>query len=162
MLNSNQHSISKTELATLIRKYWLVVMTVFLTGTIAMWGFIGIYFTEMYETQVRLLVKLGPQNAETPDTVQRGQLMVQGVRVADINSEVEILSSRSLVETAVDRIGPEAFRPVDPVPESFVGEAKIPVGGEIARTPSGQNGSYRPGKPLLDQRVNSSLRFRSV
>ena len=38
----------------------------------------------------------------------------------------------------------------------------IPVGGEIARTPSGQNGSYRPGKPLLDQRVNSSLRFRSV
>ena len=125
MLNSNQHSISKTELATLIRKYWLVVMTVFLTGTIATWGFIGIYFTEMYETQVRLLVKLGPQNAATPDTVQRGQLMVQGVRVADINSEVEILSSRSLVETAVDRIGPEAFRTVDPVPESFVGEAKL-------------------------------------
>ena len=35
------------------------------------------------------------------------------------------------------------------------GFAPIPVGGEIARTPSGQNGSYRPGKPLLDQRVNS-------
>ena len=27
-------------------------------------------------------------------------------------------------------------------------------------TPSGQNGSYRPGKPLFDQRANSSLRFR--
>ena len=38
----------------------------------------------------------------------------------------------------------------------------IPVGGEIAPTPSGQNGSYRPGKPLFDQQVNSSLRFRSV
>ena len=36
----------------------------------------------------------------------------------------------------------------------------IPVGGEVTLTPSGQNGSYRPGKPLFDQRANSSLRFR--
>lgn len=40
---------------------------------------------------------------------------------------------------------------------------QIPVGsGADCPAPSGQNGSYRPGKPLLDQRANLNSRLRWV
>ena len=38
----------------------------------------------------------------------------------------------------------------------------IPVGDGPKPAPSGRNGSYRPGKPLFDQRANANLRFRCV
>jgi uncharacterized protein involved in exopolysaccharide biosynthesis len=110
MQTPNPSTLSKTVMYDLVRRYWLVVTIVFIAGTVGMWAAFPIAFTETYETRARLLVKIGRENAETPATIQRGQVLSQGVRVADINSEVEILSSRALVEAAVDRLGPDAFK----------------------------------------------------
>jgi uncharacterized protein involved in exopolysaccharide biosynthesis len=71
-----------------------------------------VFFTELYESDAGLLVQVGRENTDTPPTVQRGQVISQGVQSADINSEVQILSERALVEEVVDRLGPDAFKNV--------------------------------------------------
>jgi len=61
---------------------------------------------------------------------------------------------------------PTAFKPTvlkyEPL-KQISWRGKIPVGsGACCPAPSGQNGSYRPGKPLLDQQVNVNSRLRLV
>lgn len=102
----------------------MVVLTVFLSGTIGMYLVLNVFFTDIYETTTRLLVKVGRENMETPTTVQNGQLFSQGVRLADINSEVQILSSRELIDRVVDRLGPETFQNVLVPPASWTGYPK--------------------------------------
>ena len=122
-----EHRLSRTELRELVRKHWLLVVVVFLSGTVAMWLCLPIFFTDLYESKTTLLVKLGRENVETPETVQRGQVMAQGVQVADINSEVELLQSRWLVEQVVDKLGPDAFKSVLKKPDSIWGYPKYMV-----------------------------------
>jgi uncharacterized protein involved in exopolysaccharide biosynthesis len=119
-----EHQLTKARLGELLGKYWLLVTAVFITGTLAMYGILNVFFTEIYETNTRILVKVGRENVETPSTVQRGQVISQGVRIEDINSEVEILSSRGLVDAVVDRLGPEAFASVVVPPTSWTGYPK--------------------------------------
>lgn len=120
----HEHRLSRTELAELTKKYWLLVLSVFFSGTVAIWLSFPIFFTDMYESKTSLLVKIGRENADTPTTVQRGFVASQGVRLADTNSEVEMLSSRALVEAAVDRLGPDAFKSVLAPPQSWLGYPK--------------------------------------
>ncbi len=120
----HEHRLSRTELAELTKKYWLLVLTVFVSGTVSMWLSFPIFFTDLYESKTTLLVKIGRENADTPGTVQHGQVMSQGVRAADINSEVEMLSSRAQVEFAVDRLGPDAFKSVLVPPQTWYGYPK--------------------------------------
>jgi uncharacterized protein involved in exopolysaccharide biosynthesis len=115
----NERRFSRTELAELAKKYWLLILVTFLSGTVGMWLSFSIFFTDLYESKTSLLVKIGRENADTPTTVQRGQVLSQGVRVTDTNSEVEMLSSRALVEAVVDRLGPDAFKSVLAPPQSW-------------------------------------------
>jgi polysaccharide biosynthesis protein PslE len=127
MLNRDhlaEHQLTKARLGELVGKHWLLVTVVFIIGTLAMYGILNVFFTEIYETNTRILVKVGRENVETPSTVQRGQVISQGVRIEDINSEVEILSSRGLVDAIVDKLGPEAFASVLVPPSSWTGYPK--------------------------------------
>jgi uncharacterized protein involved in exopolysaccharide biosynthesis len=122
-----QHSLGWAELQRLFLRYrWLILVT-FAACVVGGWLTLQILFTDLYETKASLLVKIGRENAETPASVVNGQVLSQGVRVQDINSEVQLLSSRALVEKAVDTIGPEAFRSVLPAPESIWGYPKFLV-----------------------------------
>lgn len=71
--------------------------------------------TERYEAKASLLVKLGRENAGLSPTVDKGGLISSGVRKEDINSEIQLISSRALAEAVVDRLGPDAFK-FDPAP----------------------------------------------
>ena len=122
--NPEEHGITKLRIRQLVERYWLVVLTVFVAGTFAMYLILPIFFTDLYESTTQLLVRVGRENAETPPTVQRGEVISQGVRAEDINSEVQILSSRVLVETVVDRLGPDAFKSVLVKPDSWIGYPK--------------------------------------
>jgi uncharacterized protein involved in exopolysaccharide biosynthesis len=119
MHEPQHHTLSKTELIALVRKYHLLVLTVFVIGTVAMWVALSVFFTEFYATKTKLLVKVGRENVETPATVQHGQVISQGVRVADINSEVQLLTSQALAEIVVDRLGTDAFKSVLASPTSI-------------------------------------------
>jgi len=112
-----------TLLALLGRYRWLILAIFFatvLTGLVTL----QVFFTDLYETQSAILIKIGRENAEVPSTVVHGSVLSQGVRVQDINSEVQILSDRHLIEQAVDKVGLERFRSVLPEPTSVFGYPK--------------------------------------
>jgi len=121
------HTLTWDDVTSLTKKYWKLVLIVFLGGVLGTYLTLQLFFTSQYETKTKLLVKVGRENAELPPTVLNGQVLNQGVRIADINSEVELLSSRSLVERVVDTIGPDNFIFALPKPKSIFGYPKYTV-----------------------------------
>ena len=120
-----EQSITWTELKSLFLRYRWLILATFTICLAAGWLTLQIFFTDLYETKSSLLVKIGRENAETPSTVVNGQVLSQGVRIQDINSEVQLLSSRALIETVVDKIGPETFKSVLKRPDSIWGYPKF-------------------------------------
>ena len=97
-----------TQFLGVIRRRKLLILMI-LVGTL-----IGCYtaltlITEQYEAEARLLVKLGRENAEVPLTVDKGGVYATGVAKEEINSNIQLLTSRSLIEATVDRVGVERF-----------------------------------------------------
>jgi uncharacterized protein involved in exopolysaccharide biosynthesis len=119
-----QHSLSWADLFGLVKKYRWVILTVFVAVTLGAWTTLQVFFTDEYETKANILVKIGRENAEVPPSIQNGSVMTTGVRLQDINSEVQMLSSRAQVEAVVDQFGPAAFKSVLRQPESIWGYPK--------------------------------------
>jgi uncharacterized protein involved in exopolysaccharide biosynthesis len=118
------HGLTWEDLARLARKQALLVLAVFLCVLVAAWGTLQVFFSDIYESQATLLVKIGRENAEPPVTVQGASVISQGVRVQDIHSEVQLLASRPIIEKVVDSIGPDRFKSVIPEPTSLLGYPK--------------------------------------
>ena len=79
-----------------------IVMTVLVTGLTP----------RTYRSEAKLLLRLGRENATLDQTALLGQESVVAVpnsREAEINSVVEILLSRSLLEKVVEAVGPAAI-----------------------------------------------------
>lgn len=121
---SETHGVSWSAIGALLRRYSWLILGVFVTTVLTGLVCLQVFFTELYESKATLLVKIGRETSEIPTSVVNGQLLSQGVRIQDINSEVQLLSSRALVEAAVDRIGPDQFKSVLKTPESVWGYPK--------------------------------------
>jgi polysaccharide biosynthesis protein PslE len=119
-----QHSLSWADLFALMKKYRWVILTVFVAVTIGAWTTLQVFFTDEYETKANILVKIGRENAEIPSSIQNGNVMTTGVRLQDVNSEVQMLSSRAQIEAVVDQFGPAAFKSVLKQPDSVWGYPK--------------------------------------
>src|SRR6185436_5782897 len=121
------HSMTWDDAAAMVKKYWKLVLVVFISGTIGTYLALQLFFTNQYESKSQLLVKVGRENTEIPATVLNGQVLNQGVRIADINSEVQALSSTVLVERVVDEMGPDSFKFELKPPQSIFGWPKYIV-----------------------------------
>jgi uncharacterized protein involved in exopolysaccharide biosynthesis len=78
--------------------FFLAVMIIVTVGT-----FLS---TEIYRSEAKLMVRIGRESATLDPTVATGQVMsVTPSRESEINSEIEILRSRELVEKVVEAIG---------------------------------------------------------
>jgi len=121
----DQHTLTRTRILDLGKRFWPLVLTAFLAGTVSMYLILQVFFTDIYETNTRLLVKIGRENVETPATVRNGQVFSQGVRSADIASEVQILSSQVLLERVVQQLGADRFKNVLAPPDSWLGYPKF-------------------------------------
>jgi len=97
-----------------------VVMALAVAGTV--------FMPRAYRSQAKLFVRLGRENAALDSTANFGQAPVVAVPISrenDINSALEILTSRFLIEKVVDSVGPEAILGRgEPAPPA--------TGGEIA------------------------------
>jgi len=104
----------------LVERRWLI-LTVFLTTALGAYAALAL-LTERYETTATLLVKIGRENAEVPTTIQSpgsGSLLITGVRKEELNSEIQMLTSRALIEATVDELGPAAFKFAPAPPQTF-------------------------------------------
>jgi uncharacterized protein involved in exopolysaccharide biosynthesis len=111
------------EALTAWRRRRLSMLLVFLATALSVYGYLSLK-TEEYEAEARLLVKLGRENAEVPVTVEKGGVYASGVQKEEINSYIQLLTSRSLIEAAVDQVGLEAFRFEPPPPRTLLQQVK--------------------------------------
>jgi uncharacterized protein involved in exopolysaccharide biosynthesis len=85
-----------------------VVVLVVLASVLAAYAALQ-FVSEQYESSAQLLVKLGRENTELPVTVEKGGLLTTGVRKEEINSEIQLLQSRDLIDATLAEIGVDAF-----------------------------------------------------
>src|SRR5882757_3368021 len=88
---------------------WKMILAVLLATTLGTYTALQL-MTERYESSASLMVKVGRENAEIPSTVQKTGLVTGGVNEQIVNSEIQMLTSHSLAEDVVDRIGLQAFQ----------------------------------------------------
>ncbi|MCX6611450.1 MAG: hypothetical protein NTW74_11440, partial [Acidobacteria bacterium] len=85
---SEVHSISWGFLQQLLKRYYLMILAIFVITVLTGWGVLNVFFNDLYETKAVVLVKIGRETSEMPTSLVNGSLLSQGVRIQDINSEV--------------------------------------------------------------------------
>ena len=114
------------ELHRAIWRHKGLVLVAQLATVLSVFGYLQLV-SERYLAESHLLVKLGRQNVDGPVTAARGTVTTMGVREEEINSNISLLSSRSLVEETVDEIGLEKFDSTLPVPTTFMESIKYHI-----------------------------------
>jgi polysaccharide biosynthesis protein PslE len=113
-----------------------------------------------YRSQAKLFVRLGRENVTLDPTATFGQAPVVAIpqsRENEINSVVEILRSRSLLDAVVDRVGPGALLGEgglkEPDPARVEPDEKAP---RVARTPQEDNARRKLARQLTVEAVKKS------
>ncbi len=112
--------------------------------------------SEMYESTSKLMIRLGRESVTLDPMATTGQTIgVHQNRQQEINSELEILRSRELVETVVDYIGVSAF--LDG-PDDNMFNQPTPLGTSNASS-GGDRGSLREASETSgrDMPVSASI-----
>lgn len=127
--NTEQGTMSLRDILFVLfwhRKAILVVAVSVLVSVL-----VGLFlWQETYEARASILVKLGRQSmtltAVLPPSSQQ-QILTAGIRKEDVNSEIEILQNRALIEQAVTRLGPDFLFPVAGPPEDILRRIKYEI-----------------------------------
>ncbi len=102
-------------LATLFKRKRLITV-LFLLGVIGVTA--GVYlWPKTYEATAKILVKLGRENISISSLSESAQSKVMTslqVRIEDINSEIEILRKRELIEQLIEKLGMDFLVPKGP------------------------------------------------
>ena len=107
---SAQEISSRDFLRVMLRHKWKAFC--FVTMTMLVAAAYAFYFPKSYRSEAKLFVKLGRENAGLDATTTLGQTPSVAVpigREEEINTEVEILGTDSLLLKVVDKIGPPAI-----------------------------------------------------
>ncbi len=104
-------------------------LTIILVMFAVIFGAYGVvnYLTEQYESEARLMVMLGRENTEVPLTVENGGVFNSGIREEEVNSYVQLIQSRTLIEKTVDDVGVDRFDFSLPEPETLFQKVKYTV-----------------------------------
>lgn len=117
-------SLSLATLLPMARRGWLLALLVFVGVLLGVYGGL-MYATEQYEANARLLVKLGRENAQAPITVDKGSVLTTGVQKEEINSYIQVMTSRPLLVETVRAIGVERFDFAPSPPETLLQHIKF-------------------------------------
>jgi uncharacterized protein involved in exopolysaccharide biosynthesis len=127
-----------TELAPLLHSYWSIlirhrnkavsIFSVVIIGTVVA----AVLWPRTYASQAKLLVRLGRENVTLDPTATMGQAPVVAVPTSlenNINSVIEVIRSRTLLEQLVDAFGPGMF-----LGQTLTGEDGPPASSPAAKT----------------------------
>src|SRR5438132_8696239 len=113
-----------------------------------------------YRSQAKLFVRLGRENVTLDPTATFGQAPVVAVpqsRENEINSVVEILRSRSLLDAVVDHVGPAALLGEGGLKEADPGKSESDEKAtRKERTPQEDNARRKLAKQLTVEAVKKS------
>lgn len=106
-----------------IRRRWPLMLAVSLTMVATIY-IILLFISDKYEANAKLMVKLGRENVEVPLTVEKGAVNSMGVQKEEVNTYISLLTSRTLIEATVDKLGIERFTR-QPPPHSIFQRVKF-------------------------------------
>jgi uncharacterized protein involved in exopolysaccharide biosynthesis len=102
-------SSARDVVQVLFRRKWVIVL--FFGGVSAAAGLYAFTAPAEYESEAKLLVRMGRENLQADPSLVAGP-MVGGMsqsRENEVNSEISILTSRILAEQVVDAVSPESL-----------------------------------------------------
>ncbi len=106
-------------LAVVFRRKGQILATLFLC--VAATAILSLLMTPKFEAESQILIKVGRENVYIP-TISQASPIVTEDREAQINSEVQILTSRYLAEKLIDAIDPLVLYPgLKPEPPGMLG-----------------------------------------
>jgi len=110
-------------IVVLRRRVWMILG---ITLAVTVGAYLAIMsLTDLYESEARLLVKVGRENTQVPMTVESGNVYTAaGVQGDEINSYIQLLTSQSVIETVVNRIGLANFAGQPAVPKTLLAKVK--------------------------------------
>ena len=122
---SGEPPITIGRIKDFLHRYKWVILTCFLATALGTYTVLNL-LTEMYDTEAKLLVKIGRDQIDPPPTVKNA-LFVTGMRREEVTTEIQILKSRGLAEQVINAIGLEPFRAKHPKPEGLIKQVKFYV-----------------------------------
>lgn len=115
--------VSTREILFLLFKWKWSILVILSVTMVSVVTYLWIIRDDLYVTEAKLLVKLGVEQAP-PTTVVGQQPMVIGYRSADVNSEIDILTSTELLAQLVDGLAMDRPAPPPPVPAGLFPKVK--------------------------------------
>lgn len=107
-------SFSRRDLCFVLFRHKAAIVLLFLSALFAIVVGLYLFFPDTYQARARILVKVGRENISlsTVSPVSQRQVVTQlGLRKEDINSEIEILTSRLIIEEVVKKLGTDFLFP---------------------------------------------------
>ena len=106
----NPYDLTSRELLSILFKEKLKLFLVFVVLCAAVTGY-SLLLTPYYEATTRLLVKTGPEFQTRSDANQQIASVPSTTKLEIVNSEIQILTSRDLVEGVINKIGAQRLYP---------------------------------------------------
>ena len=131
----DRRSTSWSDILPTLWRHKLAIVLMFFATVAGAYATLEVALSDRYDSEAKLLVKLGRENSEAPPTVTNSALFTSGIHEQELNSEVQMLTSRSVSERVVDRIGPDAFKFI-PLPPKTVLQAfkyRVKQAGRFAK-----------------------------
>jgi len=154
---------SLRDLYFVLFRHKVAIVLLFLSALFAV--VVGVYlWPETYQANARILVKVGRENVSLPTVSPTSQQQIVaslGLRKEDINSEIEILTSRLITEKVVNELGTDFLFPKSPKstePKTLFKRIKYVAGQKISEIKDFINEllykiDFKKKLPLYDEAV---------
>lgn len=123
-------SVTLRDIAIIVFRRWRPLAAVFAGAVIAALGYLLLIQEPVYESEARLLIRLGQESAPPPTMMLDRQVLVTRTP-SDVNSELDILRSRELLSAVVTRLNlPDLM--AAPPPQGLLRRVKYEIKAAIS------------------------------
>lgn len=136
MVAANHRFVTPRDVARVLFRHWRK-MALFFCGTIALTLLVIALYPRSYSSEAKLLLRIGRESVALDPTATTGEtIMLQKTQADEVNSALSILSSRTVLEQAVEKVG--ASRILEDLPSTPAGAPETAQSVGMIRQSLGQ------------------------